>query len=110
MQKKQTESITIQFKFFTKTGSLAVLLIQKRRDMLMYEDLREGKQAEEALKENELQYRNLFNSASDAIFTMDEDRFIDCNIRTLEIVEGSTLFLDEIGEIQLNMQIKLLSY
>lgn len=37
------------------------------------------------LHENATRYRALFNLASDAIFLMQEDRFIDCNERTLEM-------------------------
>lgn len=36
-------------------------------------------------KENELKYRTLFENAGDAIFLMNGDKFIDCNLRTLEI-------------------------
>ncbi|MGA2782984.1 MAG: HD domain-containing phosphohydrolase [Smithella sp.] len=43
------------------------------------------KQAEEALRNSEIKYRTLFESASDAIFLMDRDIFIDCNQKTLEM-------------------------
>jgi PAS domain S-box-containing protein len=36
-------------------------------------------------KENELKYRTLFENAGDAIFLMNGDKFMDCNLRTLEI-------------------------
>jgi PAS domain S-box-containing protein len=35
--------------------------------------------------ESELRYRTLFESAGDAIFLMEGDRFIDCNAKTLEM-------------------------
>lgn len=43
------------------------------------------KQAENALRKSEIKYRTLFESASDAIFLMEKDIFIDCNPKTLEI-------------------------
>ncbi len=43
--------------------------------------------AEEALHENEEKYRTIFESAKDAILIMDDDKFIDCNEKTLELFE-----------------------
>lgn len=39
------------------------------------------------LEKNQLKYKTLFDSANDAIFLMDEDIFIDCNNKTLEMFE-----------------------
>ena len=39
----------------------------------------------EALRDSEIRYKQLFESASDAIFLMDGERFIDCNTRTLTL-------------------------
>lgn len=36
-------------------------------------------------KENELKYRTLFENMGDAIFIMKDDKFVDCNLRTLEV-------------------------
>lgn len=48
-------------------------------------DISMQKQAERELAEKELVYRTLFEGAHDAIFTMKEDRFIDCNLMTLSM-------------------------
>ncbi len=48
-------------------------------------DISERKNTEEALQKSEHRYRTLFESASDAIFVMKEDRFFDCNSKTLEM-------------------------
>jgi PAS domain S-box-containing protein/putative nucleotidyltransferase with HDIG domain len=40
---------------------------------------------EEALRESEIKYQILFESASDAILLMDQDIYIDCNKKTLEM-------------------------
>jgi PAS domain S-box-containing protein len=48
-------------------------------------EMAERKRAEEALLENEEKFRTLFENAGDAILLMQDDRFIDCNVRTMGI-------------------------
>ncbi|MCX5855610.1 MAG: PAS domain S-box protein, partial [Deltaproteobacteria bacterium] len=48
-------------------------------------DISEFKRAEEALRESEGRFRTLFESANDAIFLVDQNSFIDCNPKTLEM-------------------------
>jgi len=47
----------------------------------------ESKKTAEILRNSEFRLRTLFNSASDAIFTMDNKTFIDCNDATLRIFQ-----------------------
>jgi PAS domain S-box-containing protein len=48
-------------------------------------DITGHKRAEHALKESEEQYRSLFESAHDAIFLIENMRFVSCNNRAAEI-------------------------
>ena len=49
------------------------------------QDVTESKRAEEVLRESESKFRTLFESANDSYLMMDQDIFIDCNPKTLEI-------------------------
>jgi len=48
-------------------------------------DISKQKKAEKDISEKEQLYRTLFEGAHDSIFTMDMDRFIDCNHMTLSM-------------------------
>ena len=48
-------------------------------------DVTEQKHIEQVLRESELKYRTLFESAGDAILVMHHDRFVDCNSRALTV-------------------------
>ncbi len=50
-----------------------------------FRDSTERKTTNKKLNENILKYKTLFDTANDAIFLMKEDRFIDCNSKTLEM-------------------------
>ncbi len=51
----------------------------------IYEDVTERKRVEEALQSSEERFCTLFETANDAIFMMDGERFIECNAKTLQI-------------------------
>jgi PAS domain S-box-containing protein len=48
-------------------------------------NITDRKLAEKAIRENEEKYTRLFETAGDAIFIMNEDEFIDCNQKTLDL-------------------------
>jgi diguanylate cyclase (GGDEF)-like protein/PAS domain S-box-containing protein len=50
-------------------------------------DVTEKKQIEEALHDRQERFRILFEGANDAIFLLEDYRFIDCNPKTLEIFQ-----------------------
>lgn len=53
------------------------------------ENITERKLAEQHLKDSELKFKTLFESANDAIFLMSGNTFIDCNYKT-ELIFGCT--------------------
>lgn len=60
-------------------------------------DVTERIKVQNELKESEEKFRTFFESAYDAIFIMDEDKYIECNQRTLEIF-GLTEFEEILGK------------
>jgi len=63
------------------------------------QDITERRRAEEAVKESETRYRDLFNSASDAIFIHDSDgNIIECNRAASELTGYS---LDEMSAMNI---------
>ena len=59
----------------------------KTKNSVLYiaSDITQRKKAEEVILESEEKYRNLFTSANDAIFLMQDYTFISCNPKTLEM-------------------------
>ena len=64
-------------------------LYARRRHAAVVASLRaeiaERQRIEKFVRQNEIKYRTLFESASDAIFLMQGDLFVDCNMRTLSM-------------------------
>ncbi|MFH1081520.1 MAG: PAS domain S-box protein [Pseudomonadota bacterium] len=52
-------------------------------------DITERKNFEEALHNRQERFRILFEGANDAIFLLEDYRFVDCNLKTLEIFQCS---------------------
>ena len=50
-----------------------------------FSDISEKRKVYEELAKSELKYKSLFDLANDAIFLMDEEIFIDCNKKTLNL-------------------------
>ncbi len=50
-----------------------------------FKDITARKQTETALMESERRYRTVFETANDAMFTMQEGRYVECNPKTLEM-------------------------
>ncbi len=50
-----------------------------------FQDVTEKQKATNKILESKERYEKLFNSANDAIFLMKDDKFIDCNPKTLEM-------------------------
>ena len=48
-------------------------------------DITERKQAEADVRESEIKFRTLFESANDSIFLLDFDRFVECNEKTIRM-------------------------
>ena len=71
-------------------GEVNINLIRNNQGQPMYFlpiiiDITERRQADAALRESEIKYRTLFESAGDAIFLVDNNIFIDCNEKAQEM-------------------------
>ena len=56
-----------------------------KKDTGVQDNINRLVRTEEALRESEIKYQLLFESASDAILLMDQNIYIDCNQKTLEM-------------------------
>jgi len=87
-----------EMKIRTKDGTLrdglfnAVMMTVNNEKYLLTViiDVTARKQAEEALQFSETKFRTLYDSTSDAVMLMGENKFFDCNKATLAIFECET--------------------
>jgi len=77
----------VDYKDSTIQGSYNVSAIQIESGKIaaFFSDITEKKKAYLELEKSELKYKSLFDLANDAIFLMDDEIFIDCNQKTLEL-------------------------
>lgn len=61
----------------------------EKQFQIIYQDITDRRRAEEALQESESKFRTLFETANDAVFLMDQDIFIHCNLKALEMFRCS---------------------
>jgi diguanylate cyclase (GGDEF)-like protein/PAS domain S-box-containing protein len=52
----------------------------------VYKDITEQKRVEEAVKASEYTFRTLFEGSSDAVLIMEDNKFVDCNPATIELL------------------------
>ncbi len=71
--------------FDVEISSYPINYYDKKAKLVIAKDFTEKLQIENTLVQNEAKYRSLFENASDAIFLMRNDIFIDCNLKTLDI-------------------------
>ncbi|MCA1988291.1 MAG: PAS domain S-box protein, partial [Desulfarculus sp.] len=92
---KRGESIRIETRRQAKDGWLVdvdlsatpIILDQHRLgDLVVYRDITAHKAAEAALAQSEERYRTLFESAGDAIFLIEDDRFVACNNQACDLL------------------------
>lgn len=67
--------------FWTEVAASVISHRGKPVLFVSWRDISDRKKSEEALRQQEIKYRSLFETANDGIFIMDEHGFIDCNTR-----------------------------
>ncbi len=90
---KREAKHNVETRMRTKSGSIRTLLcsieqlISEGESCLLVSaiDITERNRAEEALRDNELKYRTLFETADDAILLFTDDQWIDCNRAALKV-------------------------
>jgi PAS domain S-box-containing protein len=70
---------------WVEIGAEPIMMNGRRHLCVAMEDITENKRAEEALHENELKYRTLFETVDDANLLFTDGRWVDCNAGALRI-------------------------
>lgn len=83
----QTPSRIKRKKFTSGKISIDVPSIQIKPEKFAasFSDITDKRKVYEELEKSELKFKSLFDLANDAIFLMDEEIFIDCNKKTLDL-------------------------
>ena len=64
---------------------VSAVQIEPAKVAAFFSDISEKNRAYEALQKSEMKFKSIFEFANDAIFLMDEEIFIDCNQKTLDL-------------------------
>ena len=64
---------------------VSAIQIEPGKIAAFFSDITEKKKAYDELEKSELKFKSLFDLANDSIFLMDEEIFIDCNQKTLNL-------------------------
>lgn len=71
------------------TFEFSAFQIEPGKIATFFSDVTEKQKAYDSLEKSELKFKSLFELANDSIFLMDEEIFIDCNQKTLDLFECS---------------------
>ncbi|HRN27298.1 MAG: PAS domain S-box protein [Ignavibacteriaceae bacterium] len=74
---------------FKGVYEFSVMKLSNKTIAVFFTDVTEKTKALDSLKQSELKFKTLFDSANDAIFLMKEDVFIDCNEKTTVMFNAS---------------------
>ncbi len=70
---------------WAEMNSSLIMWEGKPAGLCLVTDITERKRSEEALRSNEEKFRTLFETANDAIFLMDGEKFIKCNTKAVQM-------------------------
>ncbi len=74
---------------FKGVYEFSVMKLSNKTIAVFFTDVTEKAKALDSLKQSELKFKTLFDSANDAIFLMKDDEFIDCNEKTTKMFNAS---------------------
>ena len=83
----ENEIIEYEDNLIRGSFNVSAIQIEPGKMAAFFSDITEKRKAYEELEKSELKFKSLFELANDSIFLMDEEIFIDCNQKTLEMFE-----------------------
>lgn len=81
----ENEIFEYEDKNFKGTFEFSAFQIAPGKIATFFSDITEKRKAYDELEKSELKFKSLFELANDSIFLMDEEIFIDCNQKTLDL-------------------------